>query len=280
MSVAMYSLKQLSFHYPAAAKHRNKAMGSKVLNSLTLDIQASDLVGIIGPNGAGKSSLLQLLSGSLVPSAGELYLAGRAMQRLNGHALAKRVATVAQMSMPPIGLTCFQVAAMGLIPHKQWFETDNDADRHQVAMALAQVGLADKQHDATARLSGGELQRLFIARALVQQADILLLDEPTNHLDVQYQHQVLRLLQDLGKTVVCCMHDLNLAARYCNKLLLLDQGELIAFGTPDEVLQPVLLQQVFGLPCEVTAHPHYGWLQVTFVSAADLAAPTCNGGLR
>lgn len=279
MSAAIYTLEQLSFSYPSVAKHRVKSIAKNALKHLSLDIQASDFVGIIGPNGAGKSSLLQLLNGSALPTTGSLLLAGRPTYRITAKQFAKRVATVAQLSVLPIGLSCFQVAAMGLLPHKRWFETDTDADRQQVQLALTQVGLADKQQDSTATLSGGELQRLFIARALVQQAGILLLDEPTNHLDIQYQHQVLQLLQRLGKTVVCCIHDLNLAARYCNKLLLLNQGELVAYGAPVEVLKPDLLEQVFGLPCEVIPHRRFGWLQVTFFSAQDTQQTIACGGV-
>lgn len=279
LSAAIYTLEQLSFGYPPGPGQRAETAAKHVVKQLSLDIQANDFVGIIGPNGAGKSSLLHLLNGSYLPTTGSVLLAGRPTYRFTSNQLAKHVATVAQMSTPTPGLSCFQVAAMGLLPHKQWFERDTDADRQQVALALTQVGLADKQYDSTHTLSGGELQRLHIARALVQQARILLLDEPTNHLDVQYQHQVLQLLQRLGKTVVCCIHDLNLAARYCNKLLLLNQGELLAYGEPAAVLQPDLLQQVFGLPCDVSVQPHFGWLQVTFFTATE-AQQLAAGGAR
>lgn len=269
MSAAIYTLEHLSLAYPAAAKDAAKSARKPALAELTLDIHTNDFVGIIGPNGAGKSSLLRLLNGSVAASAGKLLLNGRPLYRYNARQLAQRVAMVAQINTPPQGLSCLQVAAMGLLPHKRWFERDNDADRQQVQLALQQVGLAQKQQDTTDTLSGGELQRLYIARTLVQRASILLLDEPTNHLDVQYQHQVLELLQRLGKTVVCCLHDLNLAARYCNKLLLLQHGQIVAYGSPAQVLRPELLQQVFAVPCEVAAHPKYGWLQVTFFSAQD-----------
>lgn len=279
LSAAIFTLEQLSFSYPAVAKQQVSSVSNSALKHLSVTIQANDFVGIIGPNGAGKSSLLQLLNGSYLPVTGSLLLAGRPTSHFSAKQLAKRVATVAQMSTPPMGLSCFQVAAMGLLPHKRWFEADTDSDRQQVQLALTQVGLADKQQDSTDTLSGGEMQRLFIARALVQQASILLLDEPTNHLDVQYQHQVLQLLQRLGKTVVCCIHDLNLAARYCNKLLLLNRGELIAYGAPAEVLRPDLLEQVFGLPCEVLPHSRYGWLQVTFFSAQDTSQAITAGSV-
>lgn len=261
MSAAIYSLQKLSLDYPAS----NSVDTICALRDITLNIDKNDFVGVVGPNGAGKSSLLQLLNGTLKPNSGRVLLSGQPLSRFTMPQLARKVATVAQLSAVPAGLSCFQVAAMGALPHKRWFERDTDHDRQQTLLALQQTGLQDKQRHATETLSGGETQRLHIARALVQQADILLLDEPTNHLDVQYQHQILQLLQQLDKTIVCCIHDLNLAARYCSRLLLLQHGQVLAYGTPAEVLTPVLLQQAFSLACEVTTHPKYGWLQVTFL---------------
>ncbi len=275
LSAATFSLAKVSLVFPGSGQKPP----TYALRDISLQIQPNDFIGIIGPNGAGKSSLLQLLNGRYPPTAGAVLLSGRPIARLTATQLAKRVATVAQLSPPPFGLSCLQVAAMCLLPHKRWFEQDTDADRHQVQLALQQVGLLHKQHDATATLSGGELQRLNIARALVQQAAILLLDEPTNHLDVQYQHQVLQLLQQLNKTVICCLHDLNLAARYCNKLLLLQQGQPLAFGPPDEVLQPKLLHHAFALECDVRRQPAHHWLQVTFFPPPPLSvSPLVHGG--
>ena len=259
MTAAIYTLDQLCLAYP------NSGSTHPALDHITLQITSDEVVGIIGPNGAGKSSLLQLLNGGVSPTSGSILLARQPLQQFKAQALARRVATVAQISSAPQGLYCAQVAAMGLLPHKRWYEGTSAQDLKQVQLALQQVGLTDKAQLPAQTLSGGELQRLYIARALVQQADILLLDEPTNHLDVKYQHQVLQLLQGLNKTIICCLHDLNLAARYCHKLLLLEKGKLRAYGTPAEVLRPALLEQVFDLPCEVSLQAEYGWLQVTFL---------------
>ncbi|MCF4009924.1 ABC transporter ATP-binding protein [Rheinheimera sp. UJ63] len=261
MTAAIYTLDQLCLAYP-----NSRSTGSVLaLDQITLTISPDEVVGIIGPNGAGKSSLLQLLNGRYAPNSGRILLSGQPLQQQSAQALARQVATVAQISSAPQGLFCEQVAAMGLLPHKRWYEGTSAQDKQQVRLALQQVGLADKAQLRADTLSGGELQRLYIARALVQQATILLLDEPTNHLDVKYQHQVLQLLQGLNKTIICCLHDLNLAARYCHKLLLLENGRVRAYGTPHDVLRPALLQQVFGLPCVVSSQADYGWLQVTFI---------------
>lgn len=236
-----------------------------VLQNIEFSLGNGEFIGVIGPNGAGKSSLLRLIQRAVPPDSGHILLRQRPLAQFGSQELARSLAVVSQHPPPLFALTAQQVAAMGLLPHKSWFELNTHSDQLQVSRALAKVGLADKAGQLIDTLSGGELQRLYIARALVQQPALLLLDEPTNHLDVQYQHQVLQLVRSLGIPVLACLHDLNLAALYCDKLLLLHQGQQCAFGTPQQVLQSERLQQVFGLPCEVAEHPQLQRLQVTFL---------------
>ncbi|NRQ42447.1 ABC transporter ATP-binding protein [Rheinheimera sp. YQF-2] len=236
-----------------------------VLHNISFSQQHDEFIGIIGPNGAGKSSLLRLIQRELAPDSGNIMLRQRALARYSNLELAKSLAVVSQTAPPLFSLTVEQVATMGLLPHKSWFELSNSHDKHQVALALQQVGLLHKASQLTDTLSGGELQRLYIARALVQQPALLLLDEPTNHLDVQYQHQILQLTRSLAIPVLACLHDLNLAAMYCDKILLLNKGRQCAFGAPAEVLRPDMLQEVFGLPCEVNMQSRLRKLQVTFM---------------
>lgn len=259
---AIFTLDQVSLSYPSSSH----GAASLVLQGISCSLPAGELIGIIGPNGAGKSSLLSLLSGCPTPSHGKVQFAGKALSSYPPRQLAQQLAFLPQHNPPLPGLSCYQVAAMGLLPHKHWFEADNDHDKQQVELALQHTGLLAKQQQRSDTLSGGEWQRLALARALVQQARVLLLDEPTNHLDVKYQHQLLQLLLSLNKTVICALHDLNLAARYCHKLLLLQHGRLKAFGSAEQVLQPALLSDVFELPVEVSRHPQYGWWQVNFIS--------------
>jgi iron complex transport system ATP-binding protein len=240
----------------------------QVLHNISFSLQKGEFVGIIGPNGAGKSSLLRLIQGALTLHSGHILLKQREIGRFATAELARTLAVVSQTSAPLFALTVEQVATMGLLPHKNWFELNSSYDTAQVALALKKTGLSNKSSDAVDTLSGGEMQRLYIARALVQQPSLLLLDEPTNHLDVQYQHQILQLVKALDIPLLACLHDLNLAAMYCDKLLLLNNGEQVAFGTPAEVLQPQLMQQVFGLPCEIALHPLINKLQVTFIPAS------------
>lgn len=257
---AIFSLDNLCLSYP-----QPDATAVAVLQNISCTIHAGELVGIIGPNGAGKSSLLSLLSGCPAPTAGKLNFAGKPLATIPSKRLAQQLAFLPQHNPPLQGLSCYQVAAMGLLPHKSWFEIDTDHDRQLVELALTQTGLLTKQTQQVQSLSGGEWQRVALARALVQQAKVLLLDEPTNHLDVKYQHQLLQLLRSLQKTVICALHDLNLAARYCDKIILLHQGRLKAFGTPQQVLQAELLTEVFELTAEVSQHPQFGWVQVQFI---------------
>ena len=239
-----------------------------ILQDITFAQQRGELIGVIGPNGAGKSTLLRLIQGSHKPDSGQILLQERSLSTFNAKQLAQTIAVVNQHSQPLFALTVEQVATMGLLPHKSWFELNSSEDVHRVKLALEKVGLSHKTSQLIDTLSGGELQRLYIARSLVQQPELLLLDEPTNHLDVLYQHQVLSLVRGLKIPVLACLHDLNLAAMYCDKILLLHQGRQCAFGTPEQVLQRDVLQQVFGLPCQVELHAQLNKLQVTFLPAS------------
>lgn len=245
-------------------------LGSQVvLQDIAFSLPQQGILGVIGPNGAGKSSLLKLISRALPPTSGQILLRQCPLNQYTNQQLARTLAVVSQHPPPLFALSVFQVAAMGLLPHKSWFETSNSSDRASVSRALNKVGLGNKADALIDTLSGGELQRLYIARALVQQPALLLLDEPTNHLDVQYQHQVLQLLRELNIPVLVCIHDLNLAALYCDNLLLLHNGQQVSFGTPEQVLQHQQLQQVFALACQVSRHPALDKLQITFLPPGE-----------
>ena len=236
--------------------------GRTVLTDISFALQHGEFIGIIGPNGAGKSSLLKMVSGALIPNAGTIFFRQKLLKHYNDAQRARMIAVVSQSPAPVFSLSVEQVATMGLLPHKRWYEFITTQDRHRVRHALTTVGLALKLNESVDALSGGELQRLYIALALVQQPQLLLLDEPTNHLDVKYQHQVLQLVKKQKLPTLACLHDLNLAAMYCDKLLLLSEGRQLAFGSVAQVLQQPLLEQVFGLPCQVNAD--HGSLQIRF----------------
>lgn len=227
-----------------------------ILRDISIHFPVGKFYGVLGPNGAGKTSLLKCISGQQFAD-GEILWQGRNLSDFAPQQLAQQIAVVNQVNDTVFALTTQQVVTMGLLPHKSLLSRYTDADKKQVNQALYDVGLADKSQQHFSALSGGEQQRCLIARALVQGAPLLILDEPVNHLDVYYQHQILHLLHQLctkqNKTVIVSLHDLNLAAAYCDHVTLLDHGACIAHGSPKEVFRPELLSATFNLSCQVHA---------------------------
>ncbi|MCY0966732.1 ABC transporter ATP-binding protein [Parathalassolituus penaei] len=239
--------------------------GRAILQAVSLQLPAGQVLGLLGPNGAGKTTLLRALTGQL-PCEGRVAWMGRPLATMPLAERARQIAIVNQLNDPVLALSLRQVVQMGLLPHLSLLGRRSPDDLQRVEQALARVGLSDRADQRFVSLSGGEQQRALIARALVQQARLIVLDEPVNHLDVYYQHDVLTLLRTLahetGLTVVMSLHDLNLASMYCDRLALLHEGHLRAFGSAREVLVPELLQRVFRLPCVVRAYD--GLMRVDF----------------
>ncbi len=234
-----------------------------VLGPLSLQLKAGKLYGLLGANGAGKSTLMQLLAGLKQPDRGEITLMQQPLSAYTATARAKRLAFLSQQQTPT-EMTVRQLLYLGLLPHKALWQRNNQSDHDAINRVLMATGLSQQADFVLGRLSGGEQQRAHLARVLVQQAQLLLLDEPVNHLDIRYQHQLLATLRRSGLCVLASFHDINLAATYCDELILLQQGQLIAAGAPEQVLQPALLQQVFGRPCLVDQSPFGGSCRVTF----------------
>ncbi|MBU2869327.1 ABC transporter ATP-binding protein [Colwellia sp. E2M01] len=246
-----------------------KIQHKSILQNINFNVRKGEVIGIIGPNGAGKTSLLRCLTnqGKLlthVSTSGSIQLKGRDLTLYSAKEVAQHFALVMQKNDAIFALSVEDVMKMGLLPHKSLFSINNDHDKAQITLALSKVGLSHELHSAFNKLSGGEQQRVLIARALVQSSQILILDEPTNHLDVYYQHQVLQLVNQLNITVIMTVHDLNLASLYCQRLLLLNKGELICDGTPEEVLTSSQLSAVFGLPCQQGIDEITGASRVSF----------------
>jgi iron complex transport system ATP-binding protein len=240
-----------------------------ILQNIDFTVAKGEVLGIIGPNGAGKTSLLRCIQMLVNDYKGLIKFKGKPLQQYNRRTLAQSIAVVAQQSQPIFKLTVFDVVRMGLLPHKTLFSGDNDADVHQIELALEKVGLLPFRDKNYALLSGGEQQRALIARALVQGAELLIMDEPTNHLDVYYQHQIMHLTKALNITVLMTVHDLNLAAQHCSRLLLLDKGKLIVDGDADKVLNTQILSEIFGLPCYRDTDPLSGLPRISFSFAAQ-----------
>lgn len=224
--------------------------GRLVVDGVELHAGPGEVVGLIGPNGSGKTTFLRTLYAALRPRAGLVTIDDEPVTTLRGAELARRVAVVAQETPSDLPVTVADMVLLGRAPHRSALAAFRREDHRAVAAALTRVGarhLADRRYGT---LSGGEKQRVLVARTLAQQADHLLLDEPTNHLDIGYQHELLRMVGRLGVTTVVVLHDLNLAARYCTRLVLLDGGRLVVAGTPDEVLTPETLHRIYGIHVE------------------------------
>ena len=236
----------------------------RILEQLTFSVSQGEFVGIIGPNGAGKSSLLRCLYGVNQATEGDVHIACKPLNQYSRRELAQRIAVVLQEPPSRFELSVMDVIRMGLTPHKSLLSFDTPDDEEAIISAARQVDLCDKLNQQFNSLSGGEKQRAMIARAIVQRPKILLMDEPTNHLDIRHQLEVLELAKSMGITVIVSIHDLNLAAGFCNRLILLNEGEIIAAGTPKEVLTQSNLDSVFSVDAEVDTHPYNKKLRITF----------------
>ena len=233
-----------------------------VLSDIEVALQPGEVLGMLGPNGAGKSTLLAALCGELLPSAGRVSLDGRALSEWDGPSRAQRLAVLPQSSTLNFAFTVEAVVAMGRLPHASGARLDAEI----VTAALNAADVAHLTGRNYLHLSGGERQRVHLARVLAQlwpgrSGQVLLLDEPTSMLDPLHQHttlQAVRTFAAAGCAVLVVLHDLNLAARYCDRLLLLANGRAQALGSPQEVLQPALLEAVFGLQVLVHSHPELG----------------------
>jgi iron complex transport system ATP-binding protein len=227
------------------------AGGRAILRAVTARIEPGETVGLIGPNGSGKSTLLRCAAGLRAPTAGAVRYDGRDIGGWSARRVARRVAFVEQASEAESDLRVAEVVALGRTPFRDRWRGLTPADHVIVDAALARLGLSDLRARAWRTLSGGERQRAHIARALAQRPWGMLLDEPTNHLDVRHQLELMELLAATEQTVLVALHDLTLAARFCDRLLLLHDGALVAAGTPERVLTPDRLREAFGVVAEV-----------------------------
>lgn len=229
--------------------------GTKILHDVTFRVHVGERIALIGPNGAGKTTLLRTLIG-LLPFDGTLKLAGRAFSDWSARDRARQIALVRQQTPLAVDFTVSEIVALGRAPHLGWMDALAEADRQTVDLALDALDLQDLSDRPVPSLSGGEQQRVFLAQALAQDAPLLLLDEPTAHLDIRHQLDLLRRverLSDEGRTVIAAIHDLGLAARFADRILVLARGRLVADGSPDEVLTPDRLREVFRVSADVDA---------------------------
>jgi iron complex transport system ATP-binding protein len=238
--------------------------GARVVEDVSLRAGSGQVVGLVGPNGSGKSTLLRCVYRALRPTAGAVRLDGDDLLAMNTRESARRLAALPQEAVAEFDFTVAEVVAMGRLPHQGAVARDTDEDRRTCAAALDGVGVGHLADRGFLTLSGGEKQRVLIARALAQQPQVLVLDEPTNHLDIAQQLEVLSLVRASGLTVLTALHDLNLAALHCDVLHVIDGGRIAASGAPHDVLTPALLADVFGVRAHRVPHPETGAVQLLF----------------
>ncbi|MFJ6479611.1 ABC transporter ATP-binding protein [Streptomyces sp. NPDC091682] len=239
--------------------------GRTLVDRVSLHVAPGEVLALVGPNGAGKSTLLRTFYRVLRPTSGRVLLDGEDVWRMPGKRLAQRLSAVLQETAGDFELSVYEVVAMGRTPHKRAFAGDDAQDREIIMGALEELDVADLAHAPFDRLSGGEKQRILIARALAQRTGTMVLDEPTNHLDLRHQLDALRLVRRVGVTAVIALHDLNLAASFCDRICVLDGGRVAVTGTPQEVLTRDLLAEVYRVEAEVSRHPGTGIPQVSVV---------------
>lgn len=242
---------------------------TRLLHSIDFETSAGSLIGLIGPNGAGKSTLLRALAGVLRHERGTVTLGDREVRGLSSREIARRLALISQHPPETHGFTSLELVLTGRYPHLGRIEVEGGRDRSIARAAMQQTETGAFEDRVASSLSGGERQRVFIARGLAQQTPLLLLDEPTASLDVRHQLATFRLFQGLAKsgiTAVVAVHDLELAARYCDRLVMMEHGRIVADGTPADVLTPERLSSVFGVTAQTYSDPVTGSLRVTFTA--------------
>ncbi len=237
----------------------------EILKDISFDIEEGSFVGIIGPNGSGKSTLLKNIYRLYKPSSGNIILDNKELSKMKDKECARKIAVLAQEGNSQFDFTVEQIVKMGRYPYKSIFDDYSKEDIDMVKEMLCKVGLDDYSERSFTNLSGGEKQRTLIARALVQNTDFLILDEPTNHLDIGYQIQLMDLVKSLNITTISAIHDMNIAAMYCDYLLVMKDGEIVKYGSVSEVITSEMLKDVFGVNAHVGLNPINKNIQVSFM---------------
>ncbi len=232
--------------------------GVDVVRDVSIEVAPGQVVGLLGPNGCGKSTVLRTVYRALAPRRGAISIGGDDVWKLSALGSARRSAVLPQDTPADIELLALDLALLGRLPHRGRIASPTAEDR-QIAMdALADLDVDHLAQRPVSTLSGGERQRVHLARALCQTTPVLVMDEPTNHLDVQHQLDLLERVRDAGATTIAAIHDLTLASAFCDAVVLLKEGKVVAAGTPDEVLTPDLVLEVFGVDCVVLQNPRTG----------------------
>lgn len=223
----------------------------KIIDSVSLDIPRGSFVGILGPNGSGKSTLLKSIYRVLKPSGGTIYLNGEDISTLTYKQSAKQIAVVSQHNFFNFDFTAKEVVMMGRSPHKRHMERDTIEDFEIADRSLAKVDMKDFSDRIFSTLSGGEQQRVILARALAQETECLILDEPTNHLDIKHRLHVLQLVKNMGVTIIAAIHELGIAANFTDKIYVLKDGKVCYQGKPETAITADMIKNVYGVNAKI-----------------------------
>ena len=240
--------------------------GKEIVKKASLQVRDKAFVGLLGPNGSGKTTLLKSVYRVLKPSGGVICIDGGDIRNLSHRETARRIGVVSQFNSMSFDFTVEEMVLMGRAPHKRAFDRDTEEDYRIAEDALRRVDMLEFRDRSFQTLSGGEKQRIILARALAQKVEILLLDEPTNHLDIKYQIQIMDVVKSMGVGVLAALHDLNLTLMYCSYVYVLKNGRIVAHGPTEEVVTEQLIREVYEVDCAVARNPISGKLNVTFFS--------------
>lgn len=239
--------------------------GTKILNNININITDGDFVGLVGPNGCGKSTLLKNIYRTYKPDGKTVYIDGYDILDLSSKKIAHHMAVMAQENNVEFDFEVFDMVMFGRYAHKKFLEGDSAKDREMCKKCLEEVGLSGYERRSFLSLSGGEKQRVLLARVLMQESKTIILDEPTNHLDVSYQYQIMNILKKQDVTVFSSIHDLNLATIYCDKIIFMNKGEVVLFGKPEEVITEESIRKYFNIKAQVGINPVTNKVQVYYL---------------
>lgn len=237
-----------------------------IVKQASLQVSGRQFVGLLGPNGSGKTTLLKSIYRVLKPAAGLITMDDVDIRQMSHRDSALKMGVVSQFTNMSFDFSVEEIVLMGRAPHKKALSKDTAEDFRIVEEALRRVNMLDFRDRSFLTLSGGEKQRILLARTLAQQVDMMILDEPTNHLDIKYQIQIMDVVKSLNVGVLAALHDLNLTLMYCDYVYVLKEGSVVAHGRPDDIITPELIREVYEVECDVLRHPKTGKLNVVYYS--------------
>lgn len=238
---------------------------TQILKDITLGVREGEFVGLIGPNGCGKSTLLKNIYKTYKPERNAVFINGKDVMTLAAREMAREVSVMAQENSIEFDIEVMDMVMYGRYAHRKFFQGEKKEDIAICERYIRETGLEGYEHRSYLSLSGGEKQRVLLARALVQESKLIVLDEPTNHLDVRFQYQIMQTLKNQAITIFSSVHDLNIAAMYCDRIILMNKGEIVRMGTPEEVLTEENIEEIFGVRSQITVNAITGKVQIYYL---------------